>query len=130
METIKLYWKRFVVGIAATLAAVTFAYLVFRKHLGEGLGQYLKDEAGVKDVNRKKLEEQTERLKKEKEDALKKEEEQKQQKLKKAEELVKEEKNRLLELEKTNKSDFESELKKQLGVVEKKKGRPKRNGQT
>lgn len=124
LEKLKMMWKKFRVAIVLAIAGVVFAYMVFKKHLGEGFGDYLQDEAKARDLAKKKFEEGSKRIQEEKEKALKAAEEERQKKLKEAEKAAEDKKK---ELEKKDPEELKGILDKELGVKEKRKGRPKKN---
>lgn len=127
METLKRYWKKIVLGVAALVAGVALAILVFKKHITGELGDYFESEAEARRRARQKQLEEEERLRKQKEEELKKAEEEARKKQEEAEAKAKEEEERLKKLEKEDQDAFKDKVNTQLGVKEKKRGRPKKN---
>ena len=124
MFTIKKYWNKIKIWVGLLLAGVAISFLVLRKHVGDGLKeqkeQYKKEEE-AKIASQNKLIEETQRLEEKKEEELKIVQEENKEKFKEAIEKAKEEKRRLQEEAKRDPQGFKIELKKELGVKEKKK---------
>lgn len=127
METLKKYWKKFVLGLAALVAGVGLAILVFKKHVTGELGDYFEAEADARREAKKKLEAEQEKLKLQQQKELQQIEKEQKQKLLEAERLAEAEEKRLKRLEGENEDAFNAEVEKQLGVKQKKRGRPKKN---
>jgi len=127
LEKIKALWHRIRVFVLLAIASIVFAVMIFKKSVGGGLGEYLKEEAEAKETARKKQEEEMQRLKKEKEEAVKVVEEQRQKELKETEEKAKDKTKKLNELEKKDPDGFKQHLEKELGAKEKRKVRSKKN---
>lgn len=127
MEILKKYWKKFVLALAALVAGVGLAVLVFRKHITGELGEYFESEAQARKQAKLKQEQEEAALKRKQEEEIHKLEQETKKKLLQAEEKAKEEQKRLQDLEANSKQAFKEEVGKQLGVKEKKRGRPKRN---
>jgi hypothetical protein len=127
LEKLKLFWNKIRLGVILAIAGVVFAFLVFKKHLGDGFGQYLSDEANARDMAKKKFEEGNARLEAEKQADLKKVDQEEKKELKEADKKADDTKKELTQLEKKNEDAFKDEVDKQLGVKEKKKGKRKKN---
>lgn len=127
METLKKYWKKFLLGLAALVAGIGLAALVFKKHVSGELGEYFEAEAEARREAKKKLEAEQERLKIEEAKQIQQVEKQEKEKLLEAEKRALEEEKRLKKLEKESEGAFKDEVDIVLGVKEKKRGRPKEN---
>ena len=128
LEKLKLIWNKIRLAVILAIAGVVFAFLVFRKHLGEGFGDYLSEEAKARDLAKKKFEEGNARLEAEKQDKIQKVEDKEKKDLKQAEKAADDKTKELKAVEKKNPEAFKDEMEKELGVKEKRKGRPKKNG--
>lgn len=126
LEKLKALWQKLRVYVLLTLASLAFAFMIFRKGVTGELDD-LKNEQAAKEAARKKQLEEEERLRKEKEEAQRKAEEQKQKELKEAEERAKARQKELEDLEQEDPTEFKRQLGRELGVKEKRKGRPKKN---
>lgn len=126
LEKLKALWSKLKVYVLITLASIAFAFMIFRKGVTGELDE-LKNDHAAKEAARKKQLEEEERLRKEKEEAQRKAEEQKQKELKEAEEKAKAKEKELTDLEQEDPSEFKRQLGRELGVKEKRKGRPKKN---
>ena len=131
MTKLKQFWNRFKIWIGLLAAGVTISFLVLRKHVGDGLEQQreqYKKEEEAKVAAEQKLQEETKKLEEKKQEEVKVVDEEKKQRLKEAVAKAKEEKKRLEEEAKRDPQGFKIELRKELGVTEKKKkGRRKKN---
>lgn len=124
MIKLKLFWNKFKIWIGLLVAGIALSFLVLKKHVGDGLQQqkeqYIKEEE-AKAAAQLKLQEETKKLEQKKQEEIKTVDEEKKQKLKQAVERAKEEKRKLEEEAKRDPQGFKIELKKELGVKEKKK---------
>lgn len=127
METLKKYWKKIVLVIGAIAASVALAVLVFKKNITGELGDYLEKDSQARRLAKEKEEAELARLQKEKEKAEVKTAAEAKAQQEAAERAAQEEAARLKELEKRDKEAFKDKVDKQLGVKEKKKGKPKKN---
>lgn len=127
LQKLKLFWNKIRLGVILAIAGIVFAFLVFKKHLGEGFGQYLSDEANARDMAKRKYEEGNARIEAEKQANLQKVEQKEEKDLKQAEKQADNKKEELASLEKKNQEAFKDEMEKELGVKEKKKGKRKKN---
>lgn len=124
MTKIKQFWNKFKIWIGLFAAGVALSFLVLRKYVGDGLEQQreqYKKEEDAKVAADKKLQEETNKLEEKKQEETKTVDEEKKQKLKEAVAKAKEEKRRLEEEAKRDPQGFKIELKKELGVKEKKR---------
>jgi uncharacterized membrane protein YhiD involved in acid resistance len=124
MTKLKQFWNKFRIWIGLFAAGVGLSFLVLRKHVGEGLEQQreqYKKEEEVKLAAQEKLQQETEKLEEKKQEEMKAVDEENKQKLKEAVTRAKEEKRKLAEEAKRDPQGFKVELKKELGVKEKKK---------
>jgi hypothetical protein len=132
MIKLKQYWNKFKVWIGLFVAGVALSFLVLRKYVGDGLEQQreqYKKEEEAKIAAEQKLAKETKKLEEKKQEEIKVVDEDKKQKLKEVVAKAKEEKRRLVEEAKRDPQGFKVELKKELGVTEKKKkGSRKKNG--
>ncbi len=132
MTKLKQYWNKFKLWIGLFVAGAALSFLVLRKYVGDGLEQQreqYKKEEEAKIAAEQKLAEETKKLEEKKQEEVKVVDEDKKQKLKEAVVKAKEEKRRLVEEAKRDPQGFKIELKKELGVTEKKKkGSRKKNG--
>lgn len=128
METLKKYWKKAALVLGAILASIALAMLVFKKNITGELGDYLEKEAEARRIAKEKEAAEFARLQKEKEEAEAKAAAEAKAKQEAAEKEAVEHAARLKELEKRDADAFRQQVDKQLGVKEKKKGRPKKNG--
>jgi hypothetical protein len=126
LDKLKEFWSKFKGLLAILAAGIAVIFLVLKHDDKQGLGEYLKKQNNAEDDAKKKLEVGTQKIEQEKEEKLKQVDKETEQKLAEAEKEVKKESKQLEALEKTNKDEFKSQLEKQLGVKEKKKGRSKR----
>jgi hypothetical protein len=124
MIKLKQFWNKFRIWIGLFAAGVGLSFLVLRKHVGDGLEQQreqYKKEEEVKLAAQEKLQEETKKLEEKKQEEVKTIDEENKQKLKEAVARAKEEKSRLEQEAKRDPQGFKIELKKELGVKEKKK---------
>jgi len=131
MQKIKNYWNKFKIWIGLFVGGMIVSYLVLRKHIGSGLEeqkmQYAKEEEAKK-ASVIKLDQETKKLEEKKQEEVKAVDEDKKQKLKEAVARAKEEKKKLVDEAKRDPQGFKVDLRKELGVKEKKKkGRPKKD---
>jgi uncharacterized membrane protein YhiD involved in acid resistance len=131
MTKLKQLWNKFKVWVGLFAAGVVISFLVFRRHVGDGLEeqrQQYKKEEEAKVAAEQKLQEETKKLEEKKQEEVKKVDEDKKQKLKQAVEKAKEERDRLKKLEKRDAQGFIMTVEDELGVKQKKrKGRPKKD---
>jgi len=131
MTKLKQLWNKAKVWIGLFLAGAALSYLVLKKYIGDGLEQQreqLKKEEEIKIAAQQKLAEETKKLEEKKQEEVKVVDENKKQKLKEAKARAKEEKKKLVEEAQRDPQGFKIELRKELGVKEKKKkGRPKKD---
>jgi hypothetical protein len=132
MIKLKQFWNKFKIWIGLVAAGALLSFLVLRKHVGDGLEQQreqYKKEEEAKIAAQEKLQQETKKLEEKKQEEVKVVNEEKKQKLKEAVAKAKEEKRKLVEEAKRDPQGFKIELKKELGVTEKKKkGSRKKNG--
>jgi len=124
MTKLTQYWNKFRIWIGLFVAGAALSFLVLRKYVGDGLEQQreqYKKEEDAKKAASDKLQQETAKLEEKKQEEIKVVDEDKKQKLKEAVERAKEEKRRLEEEAKRDPQGFKIELKKELGVKEKKK---------
>lgn len=124
MIKIKQFWNKFKIWIGLLAAGVALSFIVLRKHIGDGLQQQreqYKKEEETKIAAEQKLQEETKKLEEKKQEEINAINEEKKQRLKEVVERAKEEKRRLVEEAKRDPQGFKIELKKELGVKEKKK---------
>ena len=131
MTKFKELWSKFKVWVGLLLAGIFIGFMVFRRHVGDGLQeqreQYKKEDE-AKEAAQQKLQEETKKLEEKKEEEVKKVEEDQKQKLKEAVEKAKAERDRLKQLEKRDAQGFVMKVESELGVKQKKrKGRPKKD---
>lgn len=122
LDKIKFWWNKLKLAILAILASLAVLFMIFKRKSTGDLGEYLSDEAKIKEDAQRKLDLEAEKLKKEKESQLLKEEQEKKDKIEQAERAAKLEAERLKKLEKTDNEAFKREMERILGVKEKKKG--------
>jgi len=131
MTKLKQLWNKFKLWIGLFITGAALSFLVLRRYVGDGLEQQreqYKKEEEAKSEAEQKLKEETQKLEEKKQEELKVVEEDKKQKLKEAVARAKEEKKKLVEKAKRDPQGFKIELRKELGVKEKKrKGRPKKD---
>lgn len=127
METLKKYWKKIVLALGAVAAGIALVMLILKKSVTGELGDYLDKEAEARRVAKEKEAAELARLQKEKEEAEAKAAAEAKAQQEAAEKAAKEREDQLKELEKRDKEAFKEQVNKQLGVKEKKKGRPKKN---
>lgn len=124
MIKLKQFWDKFKIWIGLFAAGVALSFIVLRKHVGDGLEQQreqYKKEEEAKVAAEQKLQEETKKLEQKKQEEIRIVDEEKKQKLKEAVAKAKEEKRRLEEEAKRDPQGFKIQLKKELGVKEKKK---------
>jgi len=131
MTKLKQLWNKFKLWIGLFVAGAALSFLVLRKYVGDGLEQQreqYKKEEEAKVAAGQKLAEETKKLEEKKQEEVKVVDEDKKQKLKEAVARAKEEKKKLVEEAKRDPQGFKIELRKELGINEKKrKGRPKKD---
>ena len=124
MTKLKQFWNKFRIWIGLFVAGVGLSFLVLRKHVGDGLEQQreqYKKEEEIKLAAQEKLQEETKKLEEKKQEEVKAVDEENKQKLKEAVTRAKEEKSKLEQEAKRDPQGFKMQLKKELGVKEKKK---------
>lgn len=124
MTKLKQVWEKVKIWVGLFIAGAFISFLVFRKHVGDGLAEQreqIKKEEEVKQAAQKKLEEETAKLEEQKQKELAQVQEKKKQKLKEVVEKAKEQRDNLRKLEKRDPQGFVMEVEKELGVKQKKK---------
>lgn len=127
METLKKYWKKIALALGAFVASVALVMLILKKSVTGELGDYLDKEAEARRIAKEKEEAELARLAKQKEEEEAKAAAEAKAKQEAAEKEAAEQAAWLKELEKRDADAFKQQVDKQLGVKEKKKGRPKKN---